>query len=52
MGPGVVNLNRVICNQLNGNYRVDFGRITSKLFDCIAHGGKVDNRRNSREVLH
>jgi len=42
----------MIGDQFNGNSRVDLGWVSAKFFHCIPHGGKIDYRWYSGEILH
>ncbi len=44
--------NRVINNKFGWCQWIDFGWIATKFDNCLAHRGKVDHARHSREVLH
>ncbi len=48
----IVDLNRMIDNQIHRDQWIYFLRIATQLFDSIAHGCKIDHRRNARKILH
>ena len=48
----VVDHHRVVDDKINRGQRVDFLRIAAKADDTVAHRGKIDNRRNTGEILH
>ena len=47
----VVDLNRVIDDQIRGTKRVDVERVSTEPLDRVSDGGKVDDGRDAREVL-
>ncbi len=51
-GAKIIDLHGVIGNQIHGDQRIDFLRIATQVFDGIAHGRKIDNRRNTCKILH
>ena len=48
---GLIDLDRVVDDQLDRLERVDFPRVASQPLHRVAHGGQVDDRRHAREVL-
>ncbi|MND92551.1 hypothetical protein D3C80_847130 [compost metagenome] len=48
----LVDNDRVVDDQVDGHQRIDLFRIAAERLDAIAHGGKVDDRRNAGKVLH
>ena len=48
----LIHLNRVIDDQIHLLKRIDLLRIAAHFPDHIAHGGQIDDGRNSREILH
>ncbi len=46
-----VHLDRVIDDQIDGNRRVDAGRVASEPLHRAAHGSQIDDRGNAGEVL-
>ena len=47
-----VHLDRVVDHELHRHQRVDLGGVPTEVLHGVAHGGEVDDRRHSREVLH
>ncbi len=43
---------RVVDDQLGGRERVDRGRVATEVAHGLTHGGQVDDRRDTGEVLH
>jgi len=37
----------MVDNQIHRTNRIDFGRVALQFFHSIAHGGQVDNGRNT-----
>ncbi len=48
---GLIDLDRVVDDQLDRLERVDFPRVASQPVHRVAHGGQVDDRRHAREIL-
>ena len=48
----VVDLDRVVDDQLRRRERVDLRRVTAQLVDRVAHRREVHDRRDAGEVLH
>ena len=47
----VTHLNGVIDDEIDGDVRVDLGRVGSETLSRISHGRQIDNGRHSSEVL-
>ena len=47
----VVDLHRVVDDQLDGLQRVDLRRVAAHALHGVAHGGEVDDGRDAGEVL-
>ncbi len=47
-----VDHHRVVDDQIHRRQRVDLLRITASFGDGVAHGCKIDDRRDAGEVLH
>ena len=47
----VIDLDRVVDDQLDGLERIDLSRVAAEPDDAVAHRGEVDDRRNAGEVL-
>ncbi len=52
VGGKKVDRHRVIADQIDRDERIDLLRIAAQRPHGIAHGGKVDHRRDAGEVLH
>src|SRR5439155_7519590 len=52
LGAKLIDLNRMVNHQFRRLYRIDQARIAAQVRHRIPHGCKVNNRRNSRELLH
>ena len=50
--PVSVNLDGMIDDQFHGYQRIDRGGIASQVFDCVAHGGEIDDCGDAGEILH
>ncbi len=50
-GPGLVDLDRVVDDQLDRLEGVDLAGIAAQALHRVAHRGEVDDRRHPREVL-
>ena len=50
-GPGLVDLDRVVDDQLDRLERVDLRRVAAQPLHGVAHGGQVDDGRDAGEVL-
>ena len=44
-------LNRVVNNQIDGDVGVDLSGISSKTLGSITHGSKIDDGRDTSEIL-
>ncbi len=51
LGAEVVDLHRVVDDELGRRQRVDHLRLAAELDDGVAHCGQVDDRGHAREVL-
>ena len=47
----VIDLNRMVDDELDRLQRVDFSRIAAEPNDAVAHGREIDDRRHAGEVL-
>ena len=47
----LINHYRVVDDQMHGNQRIDFCRITAQFCHRIAHRGKINDARNACEIL-
>ena len=52
LAPEQVGDDRVVDDHLSGRERVDLVRVSAECRHRLAHGGEVDDARNTREVLH
>ncbi len=41
----------MVNDEFDGLQRIDQGRVTAELLHGVAHGGEIDNARNSGEIL-
>jgi len=46
----LVDLNRVVDNELDRKSRIDRTRIGAELTHGVTHRGQIDNRRNAGEI--
>ena len=51
-GAEVVDHDRVVDDQVDGDQRVDLGGVGAERGHGVAHGGQVDHGGNAGEVLH
>ena len=47
----IIDLHGMVDNQFGREQRIDALRTASHALHCLTHGGEIDDRRHSREVL-
>ncbi len=52
VGAELIDLNRMVNDEIDGNERINFVRRAAELLHGVAHGGQVDDRGHAGEILH